>query len=302
MKPFDSVTPTLFAVALITSLGWGIAPAELGLIQTARAQDGDDAPRIRATLADLDALQAQLGSPNDDEVRGAIERLVVIDHPRVVPPLAELLRSGRSDTLIDRALDALETLAMAEAIDVLAEFTSHRRVGARRRAYEALAAIEDGRVPELVARGLRDSDRSVRGAAALALGEIGHRPSIDVLFQAFERNVVEAAIAIGKLGDTTAIERFNAFLGREPIGVMLSGYGEFLGRNDISVEAKTAVVERLGEIAGVSVRRFLTTYLETFPRRIRNRDLRAFKALVEETIRRIPETASGQTLRQGAGQ
>ncbi|MEM7610018.1 MAG: hypothetical protein AAF411_32120, partial [Myxococcota bacterium] len=99
-----------------------------------------------------------------------------------------------------------------------------------------------------------------------------------------------------------AIERFNAFLGREPIGVMLSGYGEFLGRNDISVEAKTAVVERLGEIAGVSVRRFLTTYLETFPRRIRNRDLRAFKALVEETIRRIPETASGQTLRQGAGQ
>ena len=220
-----------------------------------------------------------------------------MDDRRVVPPIAALLRSGRPDAITDRALNALKVLGAANGIDVLVEFTHHRRAGARRRAYQALAAIDDRRVPSLLEPGLRDSDRSIRGAVALALGKVGNRESLDILFKAFERNVVEAAIAIGKLGNNASIARYDEFLGREPLGVMLSGYHEFLRRDDISLEKKSEIVERLGEIAGTMVRRFLQEYAGTLPDgRIRNRELREHKELVLNTIRRIPEEGGGTTM------
>lgn len=293
--------------ALPFVLSWGLAlpliaidppSAEAQRRQRRGAEDTPSGPRV--TLADMDEVLPRLQSANPDEVREAIDLLVIVDRPEVVPPLAELLRSGQPDRITDRALEALRGLAHPNAIEVLTEFTNHRRVGARRRAYQALAAIDDERVRPLLERGLRDSDRTVRGAAALALGEIGAKPSLDLLFHAFERGVVEAAIAIGKLGDEGSVERYSEFLGREPLGVMLSGYEEYLGRSDIDLETKAAIVDRLGEVAGVMVRRFLQSYLNQFPSRIRDQEVRELFDRVEETIARIPEEAAGETI--GGGQ
>ncbi|HJL06238.1 MAG TPA: HEAT repeat domain-containing protein [Polyangiaceae bacterium LLY-WYZ-15_(1-7)] len=293
--------------ALPFVLSWGLAlpliavdppSAEAQRRQRRAAEDAPSGPRV--TLADMDEILPRLQSANPDEVREAIDLLVIVDRPQVVPPLAELLRSGQPDRITDRALEALRGLAHPNAIEVLTEFTNHRRVGARRRAYQALAAIDDERVRPLLERGLRDSDRTVRGAAALALGEIGAKPSLDLLFHAFERGVVEAAIAIGKLGDEGSVERYSEFLGREPLGVMLSGYEEYLGRSDIDLETKAAIVDRLGEVAGVMVRRFLQSYLNQFPSRIRDQEVRELFERVEETIARIPEEAAGETI--GGGQ
>ncbi len=260
----------------------------------ARQTPASEAPaQPRLSLADLEGVLPRLRSQDPDEVREAIDLLTIIDRPEVVPPLADLIRSGQPDVITDRAIQALERVADPSAIDVLTELLQHRRPGARRRAYVALAAIEDPRVRLLLERGLRDSDRSVRGAAALALGELGAKESLELLFRAFERNVVEAAIALGQLGDAAAVERYHAFLGQEPLGVMLTGYDAFLRREDIAIDVKKAIVDRLGEVAGVTVRRFLQDYLRSFPDRIRDRGPRELKALVEQTIARIPETAAG---------
>lgn len=237
------------------------------------------------TLSDLEAIVPRLKSANPDEVREAIDLLSIIDRPEVIPHLAELLRSGQPDPITDRALEALAVLAHPDAIEVLTFFTHHRRVGARRRAYEALAAIDDPRIRPILETGLSDSDRSIRGATALALGEMGARESLDVLFRAFERGVVEAAIAIGKLGDRRSVERFSEHLGRRPLAIMLSGYGEFLRRDDISNEVKSEIVARLGEVSGPMVKRFLQDYLTTFS----ERDGSDLRRQVEETIRRIPD-------------
>jgi len=243
------------------------------------------------TIRDMPTIVPKLQSTNPDEVRAAIDLLSVIDRPEVVPPLAELLRSGKADPITDRALEALGALGHASAIEVLTEFTHHRRSGARRRAFVSLAAIHDGRVPALVERGLADSDRSVRGAAALALGEMNARASIDPLFRAFERGVVEAAIAIGKLGDAQSVNRFSQHLGRQPLSIMLSGYDEFLKRRDINERVKLDIVARLGEVSGPMVKRFLQDFLRSFP----DRDRSALKRAVDETIRRIPDgPAAGQ--------
>ncbi|MEM9189966.1 MAG: HEAT repeat domain-containing protein [Myxococcota bacterium] len=265
-------------------------PASLDAQRRRRGQDDEeiaDAP----TLADLEGIAARLsGSP--DEVREAIDLMSIIDHPDVIPHLERLLRSGQPDAITDRALEALGGLGHANAVDVLAAFTHHRRTGARRRAYQALAAIGDSRVPALLETGLSDSDRGIRGACALALGEINARGSLDVLFRAFERGVIEAATAIGKLGNRQSVARFTEHLGQRPLAIMLSGYHEFLRRDEIPVAVKTEIVAQLGEVSGPMVRRFLVEYLGTFS----NRDRSAIKRQLEETIRRIPLEATGVRL------
>lgn len=260
-----------------------------GRAQTgAEGQDGTARP---PTVADVEQIAARLASSNTDEVRHAIEQLRVVDHPSVIPHLAALLRSGRSDEVTDDALSALRGLAHPSAIDVLVEFTHHRRPRARRLAYQAIAAIQDRRVPSLLEQGLRDSDRNVRATVARDLGEIGARQSVDILFVAFERGVVEAAIAIGKLGDRQSVRRFNEHLGRMPLSVMLSGYHEFLRRADIPEEVKIDVIGRLGEVSGPMVRSFLQRYLDTFPTRGRASRSRLRTAVID-TLRRIPGAAS----------
>lgn len=266
-----------------------------------RQGQGDDGPQGPApTISDLDAIVPKLSSDNPDEVREAIDLLSIIDDPRVIPHLAHVLRSGQPDAITDRAVEALGGLANPAAIDVLSAFRHHRRPGVRRRAYQGLAAIRDRRIPGLLERGLADSDRNVRATAALALGEIGADGSLDVLFRAFERGVVEAAIAIGKLGNRQAVARFDEHLGDRPLAIMLSGYNEFLRRRDIPNEVKTEVVARLGEVSGPMVRRFLQEFLGTFPTGRRRRT--PLQEHVEETLRRIPEGNVGITLGQEGAQ
>ncbi len=269
------------------------------------AQEGENAPAEpsgpQPTVRDIDTIAARLESRNADEVREAIDLLSVIDHPSVVPHLAGVLRSGRPDEVTDRALLALRGLGHPSGIEVLTEFTHHRRARARRLAYQALAAISDRRVPTLLEHGLSDSDRSVRAQCARSLGEIGATGSVDTLFVAFDRGVVEAAISIGKLGNRAAIGRFNEHLGRMPLSVMLSGYSEFVRRNDVPEEAKIEIVGRLGDISGDMVRVFLQRYLDTFSTgRAAQRD--RVRQVVIETLRRIPGhagSARGQTVPTG---
>ncbi len=253
---------------------------------------GEDAAEgPQPTVRDVDDIAARLASPNPDEVREAIDLLSVIDDPSVVPHLAELLRSGRMDEVTDHALTALRGLAHASAIDVLVEFTHHRRARARRLAYQALAAIDDRRIPSLLEQGLRDSDRNVRATAARALGEIGARQSVDTLFLAFDRGVVEAAGAIGKLGNGGSLERFNGHLGNAPLSVMLSGYREYLRRDDIADGVKVDIIHRLGEVSGPMVRAFLQRYLDTLP--TRGRASRGpIRTVVIDTLRLIPGAAN----------
>ncbi|MEZ4335975.1 MAG: HEAT repeat domain-containing protein [Sandaracinaceae bacterium] len=291
-------------VAVLAALAaCALSPSDAGAQRgrrrpAAASEEGAEPSGPQPTVRDIDTIAARLQSQNPDEVREAIDLLSVIDHPSVVPHLASLLRSGRSDEVTDRALLALRGLAHPSAIEVLTEFTHHRRARARRLAYQALAAIQDRRVPALLEHGLSDSDRSVRAQCARSLGEIGASGSVDTLVLAFDRGVVEAAISIGKLGNRAAIGRFNEHLGHMPLSVMLSGYNEFVRRSDIPDEAKIDIVGRLGDISGDMVRVFLQRYLDTFSMgRAAQRD--RVRQVVIETLRRIPGhagSARGRTV------
>ncbi|MBX3270075.1 MAG: HEAT repeat domain-containing protein [Sandaracinaceae bacterium] len=292
------------ALALLAGLAPSGAAAQRGRRRPtpAATPDAEGPTGPQPTVRDIDTIAARLSSTNGDEVREAIDLLSVIDHPSVVPHLATLLRSGRSDEVTDRALQALRGLAHPSAIEVLGEFAHHRRPRARRLAYQALAAVSDRRVPALLEQGLSDSDRSVRAQCARSLGEIGATGSVETLFVAFDRGIVEAAISIGKLGNRASIPRFHEYLGRVPLSVMLSGYAELVRRNDIPDDAKIEIIGRLGEISGDMVRVFLQRYLDTLPTgRTAERD--RVRLAVIETLRRIPGhagSARGTTVSTGA--
>lgn len=239
------------------------------------------------TLEDLGTIVPRLSSSSTDEVLEAIDQLSVIDDAAVVSPIVTMLRAGQPDAVTERGLEALRGLAQPSSLDCLAEFTHHRRPAVRRRAYAAIAAIHDARVRALLEQGLRDSDRQVRGECADQLGRIGATASLDLLFRAFERGVVEAAAAIGRLGDDDSVERFDEHLGHAPLSVMLSGYEQYLRRTDIDEDTKVDIVGRLGEVSGRTVREFLGQYLMTFSERDRSR----LRTVVRDTLARIPSDA-----------
>lgn len=228
---------------------------------TEQVEGGGPAP----TIEELPTIAARLHSANADEVREAITLLTIINDPGAIPPLAELLRSGQPDAVTDATLEALQRLEMPQSLEVLTEFTHHRRAGARRRAYAAIAQIDDRRVPALLEQGLRDSDRSIREECAQALGRIGARGSLETLFHAFERGVLSASESIGRLGNDADVARFNAFLGRLPISVMLGGYDQFLQRRDISDSVKIDIIGRLREVSGRMVCQSLLNFRDTLP-------------------------------------
>ncbi|MGF1468192.1 MAG: HEAT repeat domain-containing protein, partial [Sandaracinaceae bacterium] len=278
--------PAALALLAVLAACLGVAPA----MARAQAAEGSNAPA--PTVRDIPELAARLDSSDPDEVVAAIDLLTAVDNPRVIPHLERLLRSGRSDVITDRALLALRQLAHPSALEILTVYTSHRRVGARRRAYQAIAAIEDRRVPALLERGLRDSDRGIRATSARRLGAVGNDASVETLFQAFDHRVMEASVAIGKLGDADAVERFHGYLGQAPLSVMLAGYREFLGRREIPQSAKMGIVQRIAEQPSVQVQRFLQRYLDTFPTTFRaQRD--PLRREVVSTLRRLLSEAGG---------
>lgn len=254
---------------------------------TAQPTEGTQSGEAMApapTLADLPAITPRLQSTNADDVLSAIDAMTIIDDVAVVAPIVTMLRAGQPDAITDRGIEALRSLAQPTSLDCLAEFTHHRRAAVRRRAYAAIAAVHDPRTRALLEQGLRDSDRQVRGECADQLGRAGARASLPLLFRAFERGVIEAAAAIGRLGDPSSVERFDEHLGHAPLSVMLSGYEQYLARNDIDEDTKVEIVGRLGEVSGRTVREFLGQYMLTFSERDHSR----LRTVVRDTLARIP--------------
>lgn len=242
----------------------------------------------RPTATEIRDAIAKLQSENLDEVRDAIQFLGVSEAPQAVDPLVALLRSGPADIYTDAIVEALGSLARPQALPVLLDYLRHRRVNVRTKVVDAIAAIHDPRVRPALEQALRDSDPRVRGAAALALGRTSATASLPILFRAFERGVPEAAVAIGQLGNAASSEQLLAYLGQRPLPLLLPGFKEFMARRDFPEPAKLHVVEKLLELSGPQVKRFLITYVGTLPENDRSRVRQA----AEEAIRRIPDEAT----------
>lgn len=235
---------TLACVALI-ALSTG------SLRGTAEAQ-----VRLNDAIRMLDAESA-------DEVRLGIEALGTIGSARVVAPLMARIRRGLPADLLDLALETLGVVGQREAGPVLFQLLTHRREAVRLSAVDAIVSCKPRGAERALATALSDSDPRVRAAAALGLGQLGARGSIDDLFHAFERGVLESATAIGQLADAAGADRLLDHLGRVPFDAIAPAVNELLARDDVADRVKLEIVGRLAELATPEVRQYFQELVES---------------------------------------
>jgi HEAT repeat protein len=274
----------------VISLGilTGLLIAGVASAQGRRGEGQGQAPAVdRATV---DQAIADLASPDLRTVLDAIGTLANAVDRRATQPLIQLLRLGPPDDITQGAIQALGAISDPASVDALIEYTRHRRSRVRRMAVESISQIRDPRVDdkvnEALRNALRDSNDRVRSRAAIALGEHGDRGALEVLFLAWDRNVADAAIAIGKLGGVAEAQRLAGYLGRRQLSEILPGFDEFLRRADFPEAAKLDLVKKLEEIAGPDVKRFLTNFLASpppgLPQKVKDEMQRVIRIIPDE--------------------
>lgn len=248
------------------------------------------APKKKKTKAPKLSAEAQtavdlLKSAQQDQVLEGITKLGELAELGGAKYLVKLLESGPKDKLTEASLDALGAISNPDSIPILIEYINHRRPKVRIIAINAIAEIKDKRVSEALKMALRDSDSNVRKAAAYALGRYGDVSAIDILFKAFDRDVPEAAIAIGQIGGVDAMERLSGYLGKAPLDLLKPGFAEFLGREDFPVKGKISIVDKLMELAGPEVKEFLKQYAaglaEDAPLKLRQKVQEAIESIAD---------------------
>lgn len=211
------------------------------------------------------ALHTQLSSATDDELPSLLSQLgtAKLDAPAraaAATAVAKLLERGHGDAVTDRALETLGALGTPAAGAALRQYSQHRRPAARARAFAALGRVagNDRALREVVANGLRDSAPEVRAAAARALEALRASEATPLLLRALGRGVPEAALTLGAIGEPSSLEAYTAYLRKQPLDVMLTGYERYLQRPDLNEKAKLEIIARLEDVSGPAVLRFLS--------------------------------------------
>ena len=207
----------------------------------------------------------KLKSPNPEEVLTSVQLLAASGSRDAVGPLTDLLRTGPRNDITNSILQALGSIGQRVSVPILIEYLDHRRPDARVAALFALENFNDQKIIAAIENRLRDSDSEVRNTAALLLGKHGSTASVPILFQAFDRGVRDAVVAIGQIGSPEDATRLTQYLGKVDVAMLLPGFEQFLARPTFPEKAKLSILEQLFELAGPDVRRFAVTYKASFP-------------------------------------
>lgn len=219
-------------------------------------------PPARPTVA---SIQAQLASTDPATIRAGIAAAAALPGPGTVAALGARIRDGLAPELLDDSIAALTRMRRPEAGGVLARLVTHRRAAVRQQAIAAIVALHATGTEAALVAALDDGDPGVRGAAALALSQVGARGSLPALYRALSRGLPEAATAIGRLAPPAQSERLFALVPTLDFTLLARAFDELLHRADVPAATKLAIVTRLGERNTAEVRQFLQHLAGSLP-------------------------------------
>jgi len=276
----------LLFISLFATASYGAVPGKA--VKQEQSKGKKAKPKSQAAPKEVTEAIGNLKNANPEQVIEAIQILAAAGDREAVGPLIDLLRTGPRNDITNMILQALGSIGDPSSIDVLIEYLGHRRPDARTAAIYALEGFDDSRVTSALENILRDSDSTVRSAAAITLGKRGNVSSVPILFLAFDRGVYDAAISIGQLGSPEHAKRLASYLGKADVKVLLPGFDEFLRRADFPEKAKIEILSQLFELAGPEVRRFAIAFKASFPPGT-DEDKNELYKLVSRMVGRIQE-------------
>jgi HEAT repeat protein len=184
----------------------------------------------------------------------------------IAPEIEAILRRGSSAAIVEHAIQALGAVGSTSSAAAIAPYARHRVPALRRAAVRALGALPGAVAEQALREALRSGDGEVRGQAALGLGAIGAAAALPDLFLALDRDVPEAAAAIGQLCAPEDCRRFTARLGKIGFEVMTSGIDRILFRaSALPEEAQIAVVIAVRDLGTPEARRYLSDVATRWP-------------------------------------
>jgi hypothetical protein len=233
----------------------------------------------------LDGAVAALNANNHDQVESGIQNIGMHGEAAGVKPLADRIRRGLPADLLELSIMTLLALGQPSAGPVLFDLAMHRRPKIRALAIEAIAAIKPPGAEGVLVSALSDNNAEVRAKAAVGLGEIEAVGSMETLFRALDRGVLEASEAIGKVITANRVTDLLGYLNKLPLHSLGPALITVLGRADVATKAKLTIVGRLEEMATPEVKNhlvdFLAKYGETAPK--------ALVRAVRNTIQQIAD-------------
>lgn len=242
-------------------------------------------PAVAHAQVSLADAVAALNANDHDKVEYGIQNIGMRGDSAGVKPLAERIRRGLPEDLLELSIMTLLALGQPSAGPVLFELAMHRRPKIRALAIETIAAIKPPGAEGVLVAALSDNDEEVRAKAAVGLGEIGAAGSMETLFRALDRGVLDASEAIGKVITAKRVTHLLDYLNKIPLHSLGPALITVLGRSDVDTKAKLTIVSRLEEMATPEVKNhlvdFLAKYGETAPKAV----IRA----VRNTIQQIPD-------------
>jgi HEAT repeat protein len=167
------------------------------------------------------------------------------------------IEQGLTPPLLSRAIAALVRIGDRHAATVLLELAQHRRATIRASVAEALGRLGDQRARPVLADLLDDPDPRVRAAAANALGTVGAREVMSTLILAAVRGVSEAAIVVGQQAGAPDIARLLNRVDVRTLPSLAPTLRVLLGRENVPLRSKQAIVSTLGRIPGAETERLL---------------------------------------------
>lgn len=159
----------------------------------------------------VDALIGALADPDHEVRRAAAGALGALGDSRAVQPLTVLLSDEGDVGVRLGVIRAIGMLGDVKALETLAAQTADPEQAVRVEAVRALSGIKDNEsVVAILMKSLGDGSGRVRELAAWSLGRLhakkAAKPLMDLLYFDDEEGVrVQAAVALGRLGDTDAI-------------------------------------------------------------------------------------------------
>lgn len=259
-----------------------------------RAQEG--ARPSSAELSSLTPLQlqierqrARLSSADKEERRDAVMRLGALSRPEASRAVLASLQDA-SPVVRATAARAILSLGGGEAASHLLPLLRDRDEFVRRESAYALGLTHSSvGVPALIAALEGDKQASVRGAAAVALGEIGDPASVAALAGALERRLPASGLLNRMRRRKTEEDEFvrrsaAAALGRigsrEAVPVLITALANERAPDDVRREAARAL-SLIGDPAAVPALRAVLTARDPYLSRLAYEALRRFSPASE---------------------